>query len=442
MASVTRTRAALNVRIGNTASTWAIAEYSGVDPTATILTATAQSGSGTPSSSITTTVANSLIVVMGYDEGTVAQTAGSGFTLQGNEADNATYERAIFMDGVFASTGSQTITWANGVAAWAITAICLEPFKSTVPVLDKFSATDSGFANITTPANTHPFPSGEQIGYTPASALTASTTYYWRVRQIPTQGNTNYLPDWSSTFSFTTAAGGGGTTVTPGLGATLVLTAFAPTVAVTANVTLTPGIATLVLTAQTPTVRVNTILTPGIATLTLTAQTPTIAVSNNKSAIPGIGTLTLTANAPTVSVSNNVTLTPGIGTMVLTAFAPTVSAGASFVLTPGVASLTLTAQTPTVTTSNNISLTPGTATLTLTGFAPTVVAISSHELPFYFTLSTTATADTLSSPTTADTLNSTSNNDTLDSVDLSSIVSAPTTSPTIDSENTNIDLEG
>jgi hypothetical protein len=69
------------------------------------------------------------------------------------------------------------------------------------PLIDALSASNAGFADITTPAHTDPFTSGEQIGYTVQSALTNNTTYYWRVRGKDPSGS-NTWGSWSSTQTF------------------------------------------------------------------------------------------------------------------------------------------------------------------------------------------------------------------------------------------------
>ncbi|OQA82213.1 MAG: tRNA(Glu)-specific nuclease WapA precursor [Microgenomates group bacterium ADurb.Bin238] len=63
------------------------------------------------------------------------------------------------------------------------------------------SGTDSGFANITTPADTAPFNEGDTISFT-FPTLTSGTTYFYRVRAIDPSG-TNSYGDWSTTKSFT-----------------------------------------------------------------------------------------------------------------------------------------------------------------------------------------------------------------------------------------------
>ena len=66
----------------------------------------------------------------------------------------------------------------------------------------KVSDTDAGFANVTTPADTSPFNSGDTISYTVQSALTNDTTYFYRVRAKDPTG-TNTWSSWSSIKSFT-----------------------------------------------------------------------------------------------------------------------------------------------------------------------------------------------------------------------------------------------
>jgi hypothetical protein len=71
----------------------------------------------------------------------------------------------------------------------------------TTPLIDRLSASDSGFANLST-SKTDPFFSGNQIGYTLQQDLTRGQEYHWRVRGKDTTG-ANEFGEWSSTFSFT-----------------------------------------------------------------------------------------------------------------------------------------------------------------------------------------------------------------------------------------------
>lgn len=177
---------------------------------------------------------------------------------------------------------------------------------------------------------------------------------------------------------------GGGTvvpadiTVTPGV-ATLTITAFAPTVGVTDLITVAPGVATLTVTTFAPTIQVTDLITvaPGLATLSLTAFAPTIGVTEHIAVAPGVSTLTITAFAPTVQVTGDVTVSPGVASLTLTAYAPTAQATDHKTVSPGVATLTITAFAPTIAVSDHQTVAPGVAALSLTAYAPTV-ALTDH----------------------------------------------------------------
>lgn len=66
----------------------------------------------------------------------------------------------------------------------------------------KTSDSDAGFANVTTPADTSPFTSGNTVSYTFQSALTNNVTYFYRVRAKDPSGANTYS-SWSSIRSFT-----------------------------------------------------------------------------------------------------------------------------------------------------------------------------------------------------------------------------------------------
>jgi len=83
-----------------------------------------------------------------------------------------------------------TRTNSNGQAA---TIISFKRNKS--PLLNKLSVTpDATFTDVTNGADTTPFASGDQIKYTvqAGDTLTASTTYYWRVRGLDPSGSNVY----------------------------------------------------------------------------------------------------------------------------------------------------------------------------------------------------------------------------------------------------------
>jgi hypothetical protein len=87
---------------------------------------------------------------------------------------------------------------------FAHAAISLKPAVTIVS--DALSSADAGYTAG------HPFASGAAKDYTVQSALSNSTTYYWRVRAIDPTGS-NAWGAWATVRSFTTASGGGGSPV-------------------------------------------------------------------------------------------------------------------------------------------------------------------------------------------------------------------------------------
>jgi hypothetical protein len=71
-------------------------------------------------------------------------------------------------------------------------------------LLNKVSNTDPGFALT---GDTDPFTSGSQVSYTLQSALSAGTTYYWRVSGLDPTGSNTY-GGWATTRTFVTPIGG------------------------------------------------------------------------------------------------------------------------------------------------------------------------------------------------------------------------------------------
>lgn len=187
---------------------------------------------------------------------------------------------------------------------------------------------------------------------------------------------------------------GTNTTVTPGL-ATLTLTAQTPTVTKTNHQLVTPGLATLTLTRFTPTVSTPRLVTPGLATLTTTRFTPVVTAGAGTVVTPGLATLTLTPFAPTVQTPRLVT--PGTASLTTTRYTPTVSTPR--LVTPGLATLALNPLTPSVTAGSGLTVTPGLATLALTRFTPTVTA-TAHQLvtPGLATLALNTFAPSVSTP--------------------------------------------
>ena len=90
---------------------------------------------------------------------------------------------------------------------WTMCAITLAPAPIYGSLIDAVSSADAGFSG--SPDNSDPYTSGQTVAYTvqPGDALTASTTYYWRVRAKDPLGS-NVYGSWSTPRSFTTGTGG------------------------------------------------------------------------------------------------------------------------------------------------------------------------------------------------------------------------------------------
>jgi hypothetical protein len=179
------------------------------------------------------------------------------------------------------------------------------------------------------------------------------------------------LEDGSGVILLEGDEAGGGVSVTPGT-ASLTLTAFAPTVTRTQNVTVTPGAASLVTARLTPTVTVSDHkrVTPGTASLVTETFAPTVVLGQRVT--PGTASLVLAAQTPTVTATANLRVTPGAAALTVTLFAPTVSVSDHKRVVPGTGTIVMAGFAPTVTASDHKVVTPGTASLTITTFAPTV----------------------------------------------------------------------
>lgn len=85
----------------------------------------------------------------------------------------------------------------------------LNIYKQTnpVPLLEKVSISDVGFVDLSNGANTHPFPSGEQISHTvQAGDILGPGEYYWRAAARDPLG-TNFYRSWTPPQSFTVITG-------------------------------------------------------------------------------------------------------------------------------------------------------------------------------------------------------------------------------------------
>jgi len=190
-------------------------EYSGLD-TVTPFDQTAKGNSGvsyvnshTTAASSNTTQANELVVVGVGSGGSTSPlfTAGSGYGNNTTQDGFDLYTYAAMEDKTISATGAQTGAFDS--TGYVRSATIVATFKAKLsPLLNKLSVTPD--ATFTGTGDPHPWPSGNQVTYTVQAGdiLTASTTYYWKVAGIDPLGGNTYGA-WSTTRSFTTAAGGG-----------------------------------------------------------------------------------------------------------------------------------------------------------------------------------------------------------------------------------------
>lgn len=145
------------------------------------------------------------------------------------------------------------------------------------------------------------------------------------------------------------------TRVTPGVAA-LATSTFAPTL----QTALIPGTAALAISGQPP--FLDEI--PATAALVITTYAPSIAITANGTVIPGNATLSITTFAPVLVL----TVTPGTANLTLTPLAPSLPT----VVSPGTANISIATFAPAL----QETLIPGTANLSVAGFAPVLVEIT------------------------------------------------------------------
>lgn len=164
--------------------------------------------------------------------------------------------------------------------------------------------------------------------------------------------------------------------------ASLTLTAYAPSVVITENVTVAVPAASLTLTGHAPVVTASdhkTVAVPA-ASLSLSGFAPTVAVSEHVSVAVPAGSLSLTGFAPTVAVTEHVSIAVPAGSVTLTGFAPTVAISGNQAVDVPAGALALTVFAPTVSAGSNVAIEVPAGELTLTGHAPTVSATANRTI--------------------------------------------------------------
>lgn len=125
----------------------------------------------------------------------------------GNPPGQATNQNNLFYDKAYLTDTTPTFNFrATDGESNPITyqfQLSTDPVFGTLHV-DALSETDLGFANVTTPADTDPFNSGDTISYTVQSgdALSNGTTYFYRVRGYDPDGSESW-GSWSTVRSLT-----------------------------------------------------------------------------------------------------------------------------------------------------------------------------------------------------------------------------------------------
>lgn len=160
---------------------------------------------GTIQGSLTVGSGNIAIGAGSNWNGSTALTALANTTVAGHFED--TSDGDAYSAFTSATTGTNTYGYTDSTIG---SFVIVEVKGGGTPLIDALSSAGTGFADITNGANSSPYPSGDQIGYTvqAGSALTNGNTYYWRARQVVPSNNVNYYTAWSSTYSFTVSTGG------------------------------------------------------------------------------------------------------------------------------------------------------------------------------------------------------------------------------------------
>ncbi len=152
--------------------------------------------------------------------------------------------------------------------------------------------------------------------------------------------------------------------VAPGVGA-LTITGLAPTVRL--SLSAAPSVASLTISGLAPVANLTHSAAPGAGALTITGLAPSVTVSAAGAVVIGAGALTITGLAPTANLTQSAA--PGAGALTVTGFAPSVVL--TQVAAPGAGALVITGQAPTANLTQSAA--PGAADLVVTGYAPTLL---------------------------------------------------------------------
>jgi len=261
------------------------------------------------SATVTTTRNNSLVIAGTGQTGNNTYSAGSGETIA-SQVQGGTVSRTVnsYQNSVTTSSSTSvqmdiTIGANDDMGMRAI-----ELKAALVPLLNKVSGTDSGFANPDVGGDTDPFTSGDNIQYTvQAGDALSLTTYYWRVKAKDPTGSNRYGA-YSSTRSFTISSGGASVSDSTSLSESIKML-LTSDVTISDSSSLSESInATLAYNAE---VSDSTGLTESLAALLVSL----VNVSDTTTVTEAVGILTTTF----VNVSDTTTITEDMP-LLLTSF--------------------------------------------------------------------------------------------------------------------------
>lgn len=221
-------------------------------------------------------------------------TTPSGYTLiqnanGGGEPLHASYK-------AFATGGATGAVTCQNTEFGAIIAFSFSVKSNTTVLLDKLSASDSGFANTVSGGDTDPFNSGEKVSFTvQAGDALSYGTYYWRARAKDPSGSDTWS-SWTTARSFDVTSGGSGATATPDV-ATIVMSALAVTLV--AGASIVAAVAGAVFSIPAPNPSGGTNIAPSVPSAVFSTQDPTVIGGANT--IPVVAEATFSTQTLTQS---------------------------------------------------------------------------------------------------------------------------------------------
>lgn len=164
-------------------------------------------GSSTVATGSITTAENGelIISIFAHNSTSSSNTISDSFTVVETEP----FASGLNYGGSFAylrqsSAGAINPTWTR--IGTSTQAARIASFKTGIFVDTSDSSVDAGFSNLDTPADTHPFVSGDTVRYTVQTGLD-NGTYSWKVRAKDPNGG-GLFGEWSSSQEFTVNFGG------------------------------------------------------------------------------------------------------------------------------------------------------------------------------------------------------------------------------------------